>query len=210
MRFRVLGPLEVRSADGRVLDVTAPEHRALLAVLMLHANLAVPVAVLVEAGWAGRPPRSARAVLRAEVSALHRLLVRSERSPTVSLSFGPGGYKLSVPPRELDLAVFRHRADQGERAWLDGDLPAAAELLTEALALWRGRVAEDAGLDAVAPATLAELEERRLVVLETLLEIRLALGHTDFVLTALQPLVAAHPQRGRLWTLWMRALYGES
>ena len=41
---------------------------------------------------------------------------------------------------------------------------------------WRGRVAEDVPLDAVAPATLAELEERRLVGYETLLEIRLALG----------------------------------
>jgi DNA-binding SARP family transcriptional activator len=208
MRFRVLGPLEVRSADGRVLALTAAGHRALLAVLVLHANLAVPVEVLVEARWAGHPPRSAGDVLRAEVSALHRLLVLNERSPTVSLSAGPGGYRLSVPPRELDLAVFRHRAEQGELARLNGDLPAAAELLTEALSLWRGRVAEDAGLDAVAPATLAELEERRLGVLETLMEVRLALGHSDVVLTELQPLVVAHPQRDRLWTLWMRALYG--
>jgi DNA-binding SARP family transcriptional activator len=208
MRFRVLGPLEVRSADGRVLDLTAAGHRALVGVLVLHANLAVPVEVLLEARWGGRPPRLARTALRTEVSALRRLLVRNERSPTVSLTAGPGGYRLSLPPRELDLAVFRHRAEQGELAWLEGNLPDAAGLLTDALALWRGRVAEDAGLDAVAPATLAELEERRLVVLETLLEIRLALGQTNSVLTELQPLVVTHPQRGRLWTLWMRALYG--
>ena len=37
MDFRILGPLEA-SAEGRVVALDAPKQRALLAILLLHAN----------------------------------------------------------------------------------------------------------------------------------------------------------------------------
>ena len=41
MQFRILGPLEVSSAGGEV-SLGGPKPRALLAVLLLHANEVVP------------------------------------------------------------------------------------------------------------------------------------------------------------------------
>ncbi len=38
MRFRVLGPLELRDGEGRLLRVGAAKQRAALSVLLLHAN----------------------------------------------------------------------------------------------------------------------------------------------------------------------------
>jgi DNA-binding SARP family transcriptional activator len=38
MRFRVLGPLEVSGNGGTPILVSAPKHRVLLSVLLLHAN----------------------------------------------------------------------------------------------------------------------------------------------------------------------------
>ena len=37
MEFRVLGPLEIM-ADGKPIKVDAPKQRAILAVLLLHAD----------------------------------------------------------------------------------------------------------------------------------------------------------------------------
>src|SRR4051794_25011786 len=50
MDYRVLGPLEVRSERG-VVHLGGPKPRAVLAVLLLHANEPVSSARLVEAVW---------------------------------------------------------------------------------------------------------------------------------------------------------------
>jgi hypothetical protein len=38
MRFGLLGPMVVTDGEGRRLAVGAPKQRALLAILLLHAN----------------------------------------------------------------------------------------------------------------------------------------------------------------------------
>ena len=50
MQFGMLGPLEVLS-DGAPVQVDAPKQRALLAVLILHANQVVPSDRLLELLW---------------------------------------------------------------------------------------------------------------------------------------------------------------
>jgi DNA-binding SARP family transcriptional activator len=55
MEFRVLGPVEAVD-DGRVVPVDAPKQRALLAMLLIHANEVVSTDRLLEAVW-GRPCR---------------------------------------------------------------------------------------------------------------------------------------------------------
>ena len=57
--YRILGPLEV-SADGRVIDIGGPKQRALLAILLLHANESVPRGVLVHELRGERPPGGAQ------------------------------------------------------------------------------------------------------------------------------------------------------
>jgi DNA-binding SARP family transcriptional activator len=49
MDFRILGPLEVRDDAGRSLELGGHKQRAVLAVLLLHANSVLSVDRLVEA-----------------------------------------------------------------------------------------------------------------------------------------------------------------
>ena len=56
--FRILGPLEVFE-DGASLDLGAQKHRALLAVLLLHANEVVSTDRLIDALWEDAPPERA-------------------------------------------------------------------------------------------------------------------------------------------------------
>ena len=58
MQLRVLGPLQVSSAD-RVWSPGGPKERRLLAILVLHLGEVVSVEALAEALWEGAPPRSA-------------------------------------------------------------------------------------------------------------------------------------------------------
>ena len=73
MEFRVLGPLEA-VAEGRVVALDAAKPRALLAILLLHANEPVGSDRLVEDLWAGRPPATAAKVLQTYVSQLRKAL----------------------------------------------------------------------------------------------------------------------------------------
>jgi len=55
LSFHVLGPLEVRDRD-RALAVGGGQQRALLAVLLLHANEIVSADRLIDALWGAAPP----------------------------------------------------------------------------------------------------------------------------------------------------------
>jgi DNA-binding SARP family transcriptional activator len=71
--FCILGPLEVRE-EGRELALGAGRQRALLALLLVHANELVASERLIEELWSGRPPPSAQKALQGYVSQLRRAL----------------------------------------------------------------------------------------------------------------------------------------
>ena len=73
MEFRILGPLEVRDGD-RVLPLPGVRQRALLSILLLHANELLPAPVLIELLWGDRPPSSAAKGLQVHVSELRKLI----------------------------------------------------------------------------------------------------------------------------------------
>ena len=50
MEFRILGPLEVLE-NGRQIEIGGAKQRALLAVLLLHANEVVSIDRLIDALW---------------------------------------------------------------------------------------------------------------------------------------------------------------
>ena len=89
MEFRILGPLEV-VADGRVVPLNAAKPRALLAILLLHANEPVSSDRLIDDLWAGRPPATAAKVLQTYVSQLRRALGDASDPDR------PTGYELRV------------------------------------------------------------------------------------------------------------------
>ena len=73
MDFRILGPLEVTD-EGRELVIASGKQRALLAILLLHANEVVSSDRLIEELWGEEPPASAAKSLQVHVSRLRRAL----------------------------------------------------------------------------------------------------------------------------------------
>jgi DNA-binding SARP family transcriptional activator/tetratricopeptide (TPR) repeat protein/transcriptional regulator with XRE-family HTH domain len=207
VRFRVLGPLELRDTGGQLVRLGAPKQRTLLAVLLLHANRAVAVDLLVEALWCERPPVLAMGGLRTYVSGLRRILGMGATPGAPRIAAQPGGYQLTVAAQELDLLVFERCAGEGQRALADGETALAAAQLGRALGLWRGRAFEDVPLGEGLSGELARLQERRLVVVEEWVEACLALGRHGGLVPELRRLVMAEPLRERLWGQWMLALY---
>src|SRR5215471_5876720 len=77
LRFRVLGSLRVE-AGSTLVPVTSPRQRAVLAVLLLHANHTVSVAGLIGQVWGEQHPPSARRLVHTYIWQLRQLLMEYE------------------------------------------------------------------------------------------------------------------------------------
>ena len=194
--FRVLGPLEVRR-NGQEIGVPAPKQRALLGLLLLHANEPVSPERLVDELWGETPPPTARESLRNHVHALRRLL-----GPEV-LERGPSGYVLHVEAGELDLDVFERLVAEARRA----EPRERAAKLRSALALWRGPPLVEFPTEPFAQHEIARLDEQRLTTLEDRIDAELDLGEHAALVPELESLVQRYPLRERFWEQLMLALY---
>ncbi|MEV5342370.1 BTAD domain-containing putative transcriptional regulator [Streptomyces sp. NPDC052676] len=210
MEFKVLGPLEVLS-DGRSLPLGGVQQRAVLALLLLHANQVVPTSRLLEALWPeDTRPVTARKMVQNAVWALRAVLETggngNDGPPPHLLTRAPG-YLLRVDPEQLDATRFE-RAVAAGRARLDGGEPAeAAALLGEALAHWRGPALSDLVEQGVRWPELSALGQLRLDAMEDRFEAELACGRHHAVLGDLMALARAEPLRERLGGQLMLALY---
>lgn len=74
MQVGLLGPFEVRTDDGIVIDVPGARLRGLLTALALNPGHVVPKATLVDWIWAENPPADAANALHRLVSRLRKLL----------------------------------------------------------------------------------------------------------------------------------------
>ena len=194
----MLGPFEVRTADGVLADVPGARLRGLLIALALEPGHAVPKARLVDWIWGERPPSDA-------ANALQRLVSRLRKALPEGLVEGQtDGYRLRVEPDAVDAVRFERLVDQGRN---DED-PRRVRLLREALALWRGAAMQDVGLQdsAAFDAAVTRLEGLRLTAMEDRFDAEISLGHGVEMVTELTDLVAAHPVRERLVAALMRAL----
>ncbi|MEV5896871.1 BTAD domain-containing putative transcriptional regulator [Nonomuraea fuscirosea] len=199
MRFGVLGPLVVRTPDGRPVHVPEVKVRALLAVLLIHAGRPVSADRLIDDLWNGRPPAGAAAALRVKVSQLRRALGEREL-----VAYRAPGYVLCAEPDSVDAGRFESLLGRAQRT---DDLKVRASLLRQALGLWRGGAYAEFADEPFARAAVARLDEQRLVAEEELAETRLALGEHGLLAADLAGLVAAHPLRERLRAAHVRALY---
>jgi DNA-binding SARP family transcriptional activator/glutamine cyclotransferase len=195
MEFLILGPLEV-AGTGRPIAISGSKPRALLAVLLLHANEVVSRDRLIDELWGGSPPETASTALQVHVSQLRKALGRE------TIETKAPGYVIRVPPCNLDAERFESLLEEAH-----GQEPAAAaETLRQALGLWRGRALADLG-DTLARPERALLEERRLSALEQRIEAELALGRHATLVPELEGLVREQPLRERLRGQLMLALY---
>jgi DNA-binding SARP family transcriptional activator len=74
MDFHILGPLEVL-AEGRVVRVGGGKQRALLALLLLHANETLSTDRLIDELWGDQPPTTAAKSVQVHISRLRKALV---------------------------------------------------------------------------------------------------------------------------------------
>ena len=212
--YLVLGPLTV-FRNGRPCTPTALKRRALLAHLLLSANVAVPAHRLIEGLWGPVPPRAATATLQMYVSGLRRTLdpahgaARRDARNHPLLSTEAAGYRLRVGPGELDLHRFRALAAAGRTQVAEGRCRQARETLGRALALWRGRPFTDLEGSGLLGARTLRLEEERLAVLGDRLDVVLCRGRSHEIVDAvgeLEELCALHPLRESFHEQLIRAL----
>jgi len=202
MDFRILGPLEVLD-EGREVALGGSKQRALLAVLVLHANETLSTDRLIEELWGEHPPATAAKTVQVHVSRLRKALARGGDLIVTR----EHGYRLELDPDRLDAHHFERLLAQA-RDELAADRPRqAAAALDEGLALWRGEPLADLAYEPFAQREVARLADLRAAALELQIDARLALGGHNEVIGQLEALIAEHPFRERLRAQLMLALY---
>ncbi len=206
MRFRMLGPLEVR--DGKCpVRLGGERTRTLCAALLLRANRTVPADWLAHALWPDDRPASAKANLRQYIAKVRRVLSVPALADVATLRSIPPGYRLEVAREEVDLYVFHDQTVRGKTALALGDLVTARDALERAIGLWQGELCE--GLTANPELEIERVywQELRLFATESLVTAQLGLGEHHAAAVELQKLTAGHPLREELRGMHMLSLY---
>ncbi|WP_112736585.1 BTAD domain-containing putative transcriptional regulator [Micromonospora noduli] len=198
MQVGMLGPFEVRTDVGTLIDVPGARLRGLLTALALNPGHVVPKGTLVDWIWGEHPPAEA-------ANALHRLVSRLRKAlPEGSIEGQTDGYRLLVEPDVVDAVRFERLVGLAR----DDEGPQRVRRLREALDLWRGAAMQDVGLvDSTAlDAAVTRFDRLRLTALEDRFDVEVSLGRGPELVAELTDLVAAHPVRERLVLALMRAL----
>jgi DNA-binding SARP family transcriptional activator len=203
MKFRLLGPLEVRVGDDWK-GIGAPKWRSVLAALLINAGQIVSADALIDEVW-DQPPAKAVNLISIYVLRLRRLLGDADGSLLVTRA---PGYQLRVAATDTDALLFEAMVRDGRRVFGSGDPQGAARQLTEALALWYGRPLADVRATPLVEAEAERLAELRLGAIELRITAELACGGYDQAVPEIRRLLADHPLREGLWLQLMRALDG--
>jgi DNA-binding SARP family transcriptional activator/tetratricopeptide (TPR) repeat protein len=202
MRYRILGPLEVLSPDGWTA-ISAAKWRSLLACLLLRPGQLLPTESLIYELWGDNPPGTANNLVSIYIHRLKKLIGDAEGKMLV---YRAPGYMLRVAPGDLDIERFESLAAEGAGALAAGQEGRAAEMLGEALGMWRGRLLADVPQTSLIATHADRADELWLTTTELRVEADLACGRAVQVIPELHGLVREHPLRERLWASLIRAL----
>src|SRR4029077_10279489 len=139
IRFRLLGPVEVRAGeDWR--GIGAPKWRSVLAALLIYPGQIVSAETRSGELWQDEPPARAANLVSIYVLRLRRLMDDPDGHLLVTRA---PGYLLPVAGDETDELLVEALARDGGRGFAAGDPGGASSRLTEALGLWYGRPLAD-------------------------------------------------------------------
>ncbi|MFD0683244.1 AfsR/SARP family transcriptional regulator [Actinomadura fibrosa] len=204
MQFRVLGSFEVIESAVDIAP-TAPKPRQVIALLALRRNSVVQTSELIDELWEDDPPVSAMTTLQTYIYKLRKIFQKCGAGEI--LQTRPAGYMLTVPDEDVDLYWFEQAIKEG-RAILDrGDPVRAAEILADALAMWRGPALVDVTAGTLLSAYVARLEEVRFRALELRIETDLRVGRHLELIGELKSLVVRYPLHEGFHSSLMTALH---
>jgi DNA-binding SARP family transcriptional activator/WD40 repeat protein len=207
MEFRILGSLKALD-EGRVVTPRGTKQRALLALLLLHANETLSVDRLIDELWGESPPATAAKTVQVHISQLRKTLGGGSGNGSDGVIVTrEHGYELKLEPDQLDAELFELRVAEGRRELAEGRLEQGISTLEEALSLWDGPPLADLSYEPFAQREIARLDDLRAAALEQLIEAKLELGRHDEVVPRLETLISEHPYRERFRAQLMLALY---
>ena len=211
MHFSVLGPLRVTGPDGPVA-LGGPRQRAVLALLLIHADREVPTSRLIDGVWADSPPATAERTLHVYMARLRGLLEpdRKAGSPPLLLIRGTVGYRLRVRPSDVDHLAVESAVATARLRLGAGDAAGAAVQLRFALETWRGPTLADLLDFPVLRAAAERLERLRADAIADLVDAELRLGKHVELVPKLIELVDESPFDERLWSALALAQYRSS
>jgi DNA-binding SARP family transcriptional activator len=174
-------------------------------MLLLSPDRVVSVDRLVDALWNGKPPTTGRTQVAICIAGLRKTFRRAgiERELVKTV---PPGYVLLAQGHRIDAIEFQEKVERAQALIADDDTNGAADMLGQALALWRGQALSGVAGDLIEPAAL-QLEEQRLTAYEQFLELRLQLGQHRELVAELTALVKERPLREHARALLMLAQY---
>jgi DNA-binding SARP family transcriptional activator len=200
VQFDVLGPMRDRDVDlGR------PQHRALVAALLVDVGRVVDVDLLIERMWGAGAGSGTLPSLHACISRIRKAMGPGPDGGPLLVT-QPPGYRLAVPNEAVDAARFAALVAAARRLTAEAAVEPARAALDEALGLWRGSPYQDVRSDFL-DHERARLEELRIAAVELAAELDLALGRHAELAERLPAVVAEHPLREGLTGSLMTALY---
>src|SRR5215208_5952130 len=191
MDFRILGPLEVLD-EGRAVALGGSKQRALLALLVVHANETLSTDRLIDELWGERAPPTAAKSVQVHISRLRKALAGAVQDGAEVVT-RERGYELRVDPERVDSHRFERLVDEGRSEFAAGRPERAASTLDGALSLWRGAPLAELAYEPFAQREVARLDDLRMAALEQLIDAKLALGCHGEVIGQLEALIAEHP-----------------
>jgi DNA-binding SARP family transcriptional activator len=206
LRFAALGPLRAWR-DGGPVDLGPIRQQAVLSALLLRPDVTVSRQDLLSDVWDVEPPASS--VAPVYIYRVRRCLGSGDGSRDAVIAGGAAGYRFIGRGARCDVTEWEELLGRACAAEQAGELPAALDAYSLALALFTGEPL--AGLPGpFAAAQRLRLTERRMAVTLTKLRLQIRLGEHSEVIGELYPLTRLHPYHESAAALLMRALHASS
>ena len=197
---RLLGPVEVIDGSGDLNPIGSALRRTVLALMALRAGEVVTADWLLEQAWGGEPPESGLRALRFHISRLRKELGGADGI----IETRPGGYRLAVSADQVDVLAIEGAAEAARR---ERDPNLAAEMYTEALAMWRGQPFADTAPCSTLDDEAGRLDALRLTIIEDRFRARLDAGGGRELVADLSRATSQQPLRESLWSMLIIAQY---
>ncbi|MEU9235210.1 AfsR/SARP family transcriptional regulator [Streptomyces subrutilus] len=211
MDIGILGPLLISKREPPKYIELAPKPRTVLALLLANSGGIIPISSLVREVWGDAPPASALRNIQTYVLQSRKVLAQVTGAPVREVAAEllltrPGGYTFGDAAGQFDYRRYAELADIGRRAIREGALIEGIDLLSRALATWRGPAFVDILTGPALESQRLHLEESRLGVIEILSEARIRVGHYHEALSDLAVSVSEYPLHEGLHYQYMRVL----